>query len=114
MIGEGNNVEKQLLEHQFHRCLQRTAASDTVHCSLSAAQSACNLAEVTCWRAAVIGRRLTKLRGIAQLHSVKTGLQLSFAVDIEALEDGDVVLDVSRPAELISSRVTHANVLSRT
>src|SRR5258708_26724488 len=51
----------------FRSCLQCPAAPDTVHCSLAAAQSGCDLTEIgRC--AAVIGGRLTKLRGIAQLR----------------------------------------------
>src|ERR1700733_327185 len=54
-------VHRQTSEQEFYRCLQRAAASDTVHGPLAAAQCACDLTEATCCRAAVIGGRVGKL-----------------------------------------------------
>ena len=62
-------------------------------------------------RATVIARWIGELRRVAQLESIEPELPRGFAEDREASEDGDIVLDVTRSPELVSSRGAHANIL---
>ena len=62
-------------------------------------------------RAAVVARRIRELRCIAQLERVKPKLRSRLPEDWEALEDGEIVLNVSGPSELVSSRIAHIHVL---
>ena len=109
VTGQCNNVREQSLEHEFHGCLQCAAASDAIHATLSAAHGCCDLAKARCCTA-VVGiatvRIEGKLRGIAQLEGVETGLDSSFTIESEALEYGEIVLNISGSAERVSSRIT--------
>src|SRR5271154_39487 len=104
------NVSRQPLEHEFYCPLKCAPASDAIHTTLTAAHCACDLTE-TGRRTAVVARWVGKLRGIAQLEGVETGLDRSFTIDREALEQGEVVLNVPRPAEGVSPGIPQPNVL---
>ena len=97
----------------MYRSLHCTAASDPIHATLAATQGARDLAEACCG-AAVIARRLTELRSVAQLESLDAGDHGGFTEEIERLEQGEVVLNVPGSAERVSSRISSVNILRRT
>ena len=97
------------LEGELDGCLKCATAADAVHAALSAAEGARDLAEVSCRDAAAVG--VGELWCVAELEGFDAGLQRGFAVDVEALEEGEVVLNVARAAELISAGVAESHVL---
>src|SRR5258707_219269 len=110
--GQWNKRSIRPLEHDFYRCLQCATASDAIHAALAAAQGSRDLAE-TCCRTAVIGIAIVrvegKLWGVAHLEGVETGLEGGFTIETEGLEDGEVVLNVSRSAECVSPGIAHVS-----
>ena len=101
-----------LLEIDTSRKLQAAPSAHTIHTPLSAAKRARYGAEAAVRRrAAVIAGWIGELRRVAQLEGIEPELPRGFTEDREASEDGDVVLDVTRSPELVSSRGAHANIL---
>ena len=95
--------------------MQRAAASDAIYATLAAVNCLGDLAEACCCAAIIEYVRVEgKLWGIAQLEGVETGLDGSFTIESEALEYGEIVLNIPGPSERVSSRVTYASILSRT
>lgn len=96
-------------------CLQTTTASNPVHASLPAPQCTGNATEVAGREdVAASGVRVVELGSVAQLECIQTSLKSCLSPQREALEDGEIVLNVARAAELVASSVTELHVLSVT
>ena len=106
-------MSSRLSEQEMHRRLQGSPASYTIHTTLPAAYRGRDLTKACCCTAVIDGR-ISELWSIAQLEGFNAGFHGSLTIKVKALEQGKIVLDVSRSAEFVSPRVSHANVLSRT
>src|ERR1700753_2895542 len=97
-------------EQEMHGCLQGASSSYSVDAALAAAKGCGDLSEAGC-RAAVVDGWLAQLRTVAELKGFDAGLHRSFAEEVEALEEGEVVLNVARSAELIAAGIAVVYVL---
>ncbi len=97
-----------LLEGDPGGCLEGTTPANAVDASLSAAEGAGNLPEVSGGDAAAVG--IVELGCIAELEGFDAGFEGGLAEQIEALEERDVVLDIARSAELVPARVAQPDV----
>src|SRR6266700_1186523 len=99
-------VGVNLLERDLYRRLQGAATTNSVHTTLPTAQSARDLTKVSCSDDATAASVwIVELRGIAQLEGFETSLQCSLMDFVEALEHREIVLNITRPTELVSSRI---------
>jgi len=107
MLG-GVGIAMDLLEGDPGGCLEGTTPANAVDASLSAAEGAGNLPEVSGSDAAAVG--IVELGCIAELEGFDAGFEGGLAEQIEALEERDVVLDIARSAELVPARVAQPDV----
>jgi len=98
------------LEGDPDRCLQGATTSDTIHATLAAAESTRDLTEASS-SAAVIAGWVGELGCVAQLERFDAGFQGGLTIEIEALEQGEVILNIARSAELVSGCVAQTDVL---
>lgn len=95
----------------MYRCLHCAAASDSIYATLAAAYRTRDLAKA-CSCTTIVAGWVGKLWGVAQLEGLNSGFHSRFSEEIEVLEQRKVVLNIPRPAELVSTCITQPNVLS--